>query len=203
MRRLAAAVAVAVLAVASGALAGKVQRSTSGVLEDQMVSAAASHFTEAGGDGANAGAIASATASLEDLGFVEVVVSSSWDWSGFDSDHPCALMNVTPHRFAATNGFLDTDGDGVLDSAGAFTAYATVTISTVGRGDIEGTIRGGSVCEIDVVDACTTNESMTAFDIDGGTVDFALATGEGFIRTIFDFCANAFVTNEIFLDLQN
>ncbi len=80
-------------------------------------------------------------------------------------------------------------------------------ISTVGRGNIEGTIRGGSVCEIDVVDlggsnVCTTNESMTAFGIDGGTGDFAFATGEGFIRTVFDFCANAFVVNEIFLDLE-
>lgn len=119
-------------------------------LKGEATPHAASHFSGAGGDNVNAGAIASARGKIKHIGKATVEVSSSWDWGsyrqaevntgGVDLEvHPCALVNTTSHSFSAAND-LGTVG-------GGFTAAATVQI-VAKKGTLSGKIVGGSVCEI-------------------------------------------------------
>ncbi len=174
---------------------------------NEVVSHAASHFAFPPffGDGGNAGAEVCATGQIEGLGNSTVCASASWDWSGYSGGqnallfpgeterHPCALLNTTPHTFPPGNDF-----------AGGFIAAATVAITTNNGDMIFGAVTGGSVCEIAVSapPVCTTNEGVTTFAITGGTGKFSSATGSGILHSVVDFCASAFLLDEIFLHVQ-
>lgn len=146
------------------------------VLEGAIASESASHFVSQGGDGINAGVIASSSGIKQnkdrndpdftgDLDDVIVEVSSSWDWGLFRSSessnaieleaHPCALVNTTGHTFSDANA---ADGS-------AFTTDATVAI-TQDSDVIEANITGGFVCEISVF---TCNVEIIAAE--GGNED--------------------------------
>jgi len=166
-------------------------------LGDEVVSNAAIHFAGAPffGDGDNAGVIVSSEGNIEGIGKATVDVSSSWDWDLYDGTvHPCALMNITSHTFSAGN----------LPGPGPFTTLATVTITAENGDQIDGMVRGGSVCEIAVFSGptCTINEGVTTFEILGGTGKFASATGSGILRSVFDFCSGTFLLDEIILHLN-
>lgn len=165
-----------------------------GTLGNEMVFNAASHFVAAGGDGRNAGAIASSEGNIEGIGQATVDVSSSWDWALFNSDHPCALNNITSHTFLVTN----------LPGPGPFTTLATVTITAKNGDQIDGLVTGGSVCEIAVFSGpvCTINEGVTTFEIVGGTGKFTSASGSGILRSVFNFCTGTFLLDEIILHLN-
>ena len=171
------------------------------------------HLISAGGDGRNAGLVASATGEIDGLDEGTVEVSTSWDWgppgqyrnpstgeATVDSVelevHPCALVNTTDHTF--------TDAQSLT---GPFTTTATVTITDENGDEIFGKIVGGTNCELyDASNVYTgVNEGLTSFEITGGTGEFASASGTGLIRLLFDFTiapSGAFTLSEIFLHLD-
>ena len=188
---------VLMLVAVTSSFAG--EKASRGLLSDEMVSNAASHFLAAGGDGSNAGAIVSSMGKIEGLGVVTVDVSSSWDWGLYDGvTHPCALMNITPHNFLAGN----------LPGPVPFTTNSTVMITTKNGDEIHANIVGGSVCELSFFFCpatgfvATINEGLTSFKITGGTGKFATATGTGLLRSVFNFCTGVFQADEIFLHLD-
>ena len=211
------AVLVLLLTSVTGAFADDGKKAKVGLLGDEVVSHAATHFVAAGGDGDNAGAIASSEGKVKGLGKVTVDVSSSWDWGLFSStDHPCALMNISSHTFSAVNDAIAiTAGtapcltpigtaETACTAAGfGFTTDATVTITTKKGDEVSGVVRGGSVCEIATFTGpiCTINEGITAFEITGGTGKFVSASGSGVLRSIFNFCTGTFELDEIMLHL--
>ncbi|MDG2305525.1 MAG: hypothetical protein P8R42_12950 [Candidatus Binatia bacterium] len=140
------------------------------------------------GNGAMAGIESVFNAKLSRLGKLQVSVSASWDWGSSNSDHPAALVNVSPQEL----------GD-YLNACATFTSGATVRLVRIagailnpGVGDIIAEITGGSVYEVVVApDArvaaadhggtCpaigvpgingTINESITNFEADPSDPD--------------------------------
>ena len=95
-------------------------------------------------NGSIAGAESTFTAKVGRLGLVLVTVSASWDWSGYNGDHPAALVNVT------AQGLED-----LTDSCSAFGTDATVTLTRQRSGvpdptsgEIVAEVTGGSVFEL-------------------------------------------------------
>ena len=123
-----------------------------------------------------------------------VTVSASWDYSGYSTAHPCALVNVTPHDFSG-NVFVN----GVYDPGASWTADGTVTIQRDRRPEdtITGQIRGGSVCELFATPSaevspnlpCSVNESLIAFTVTGGTGRYQGVGGSGSLRAVVNSCA--------------
>ena len=127
------------------------------------------------------------------LGRAKVTVSASWDYVGYSSAHPCALVNVLPHDFAG-NVFVD----GSYDLTNTWTAEATVVIERQRNSNdtIIGSIRGGSVCELYAGTAtvtpmlpCSVNESLISFTITGGTGRYEGYGGSGSLRAVVNTCA--------------
>ena len=187
-------IALLLLLATTSSFADHSKEGQRGLLGNEMVFNAASHFLAFGGDDRNAGVIASSEGNIEGIGQATVDVSSSWDWGLFNSDHPCALNNITSHTFLVTNA----------PGPGPFTTLATVTITAKNGDQINGFVRGGSVCEIigTIPAVCTVNEGVTTFDILGGTGKFASASGSGILRSVFSFCTGVFLLDEIILHLN-
>ena len=127
------------------------------------------------------------------LGRAKVTISASWDYVGYSSAHPCALVNVEPHDFAG-NVFQN----GVYDPSNTWTAEARIVIERQRNPSdtIVGAIRGGSVCELYAGMAtvppmlpCSVNESLIAFTITGGTGRYANYGGSGSVRAVVNTCA--------------
>jgi len=190
-------VLVALLAFgAVSVLANGQEEATTGILGDEVVTHAASHFVSADGD--TAGAEITASGEVDDLGEVSVTASASWDWDLFSAAHPCALLNKVP--VILDHDFVPGPGPAAIP----WTADATVTITTEEGDKIFGAIVGGSVCELEVFGfALTINEGLTSFDITGGTGEFADASGSGLTRTVVDSRPDGgFIISEIFLHLE-
>ena len=147
----------------------------------------------------NAGAVGSSTGKVPRVGKAMVSTSSSWDWGTYSSSHPCALVNTDSHAFST-------------GTAGPFTTDATVTIERLKKGvadpgnKIDAVVKGGSICEVEVnvAQACTTNEGVVNFEITGGTGKFAAATGTGMLHTMINNCGSAplLTLSEIVLQLN-
>ncbi len=134
----------------------------------------------------HAGAVGSSTGKIPRIGKAKVSTSASWDWSVYSNSHPCALVNTDSHAFST-------------GLTGPFTTDATVTIERLKKGladpgnKIDAVIKGGSVCEVEVnvAQACTTNEGVVNFEITGGTGKFATASGTGMLHTLINTCGSA------------
>ena len=127
------------------------------------------------------------------LGRAKVTISASWDYVGYSSAHPCALLNVLPHDFSG-NVFVN----GNYDPANIWTADATVVIKRQRNSSetIIGAIRGRRVYELyagTATDApmlpCSVNESLISFTITGGTGRYANYGGSGSLRAVVNTCA--------------
>lgn len=202
-------IAIAAAVAAGAALAQPVhaqRRARTGLLNPTQILFAGSHFDPA--NNPNAGTVVQGSGRVPRLGKVLVTVSSSWDWSAFSADHPCALMNKT----------AKTLNDN-LGGTGQFTADATITFVKLHRGTpdpsstLTANIIGGSVCELQTLQPpCPTgdpgptiSEGIAAFEIDGssGSGAFAGITGgSGLIRTRFDSCQGTFLVDDIMLRVE-
>lgn len=220
------------------ASAGK--KTKQGLLENETLLA----YASTSGSGGNSGRIWSAEGTIEGIGKAEVLVSASWNWSFYNGDHPAALVNSSTVDFdGCRTGKVCAAGTDYSGSADltqgvvpgpltddyangkvrrghpdGFRTDATVTI-TNGEGDeIHGDIVGGSVTEIAVPGTGgggSINEWFISFDIDGGTGEFAPATGSGYVHMVFDSGSahtelpavyqnnpDRFLEHEIFLNLD-
>ena len=178
-----AAFIVAALLLLPLSAAHAATKSRVGSLGSVSISNVVSH-TQSGDN--NAGAVGSSTGKIPGVGKARVSTSSSWDWGTFSSSHPCALVNTDSHAFST----------GLL---GPFTTDSTVTIERLRKGlpdpgnKIDAVIKGGSICEVEVnvAQACTTNEGVVNFEITGGTGKFATASGTGMLHTMINSCGSA------------
>ena len=178
-----AAFIVAALLLLPLSAAHAATKSRVGSLGNVSVSNLVTH-TQSGDN--NAGAVGSSTGKIPRVGKARVSTSSSWDWGTFSSSHPCALVNTDSHAFST-------------GTAGPFTTDSTVTIERLRKGladpgnKIDAVIKGGSICqvEVNVAQACTTDEGVVNFEITGGTGKFATATGSGMLHTMINTCGSA------------
>lgn len=92
MKRLLLVIFTLVLGL-SVVMAGGPPKAKRGVLGNEVVSHAASHFAFPPffGDGSNAGAEVCATGQIEGLGNSTVCASASWDWSGYSGGQNALL----------------------------------------------------------------------------------------------------------------
>lgn len=210
-----------VIAITAGVLAGLLalgvvgvwaagqQKATTGILGDEVITHAASHFVST--DGVTAGAEITSQGNVEGLGKVEVTVSASWDWGLYSTGHRCALMNTN---------LVTLDHD-FVPSFVPWDAEATITITTKKGDQIFGEVVGGSVCELAWIDASgdrhepgtipgddvvgTDNEGLTSYEITGGTGKFEDAFGSALTRSVADSSPGGlgFIISEIFLHLND
>ena len=170
---------------------------TSFLLREQAPNVALRNIPEGGNaDVSGVESVSYAYLKTAGLGRAKVTISASWDYVGYSSAHPCALVNVEPHDFSG-NVFTG----GVYDENNSWTAAATIVIERQRNpGDtITGQIRGGNVCELYAGTApaspplpslpCSVNESLIAFTITGGTGRYVDYGGSGSVRAVVNTCA--------------
>lgn len=145
----------------------------------------------------HAGAEATLLLQIGGLGQSDVKFSASWDWSAYNGDHPCALVEKVPHTFIAN--VLE------LPSIVPWESDAAVTITHKSGALITADITGGSVCEVAVPGANgsgSNNEWIINFEVNGGTKRFTEATGTGTIHFFFDSGVGSFGISEVLLHLD-
>ncbi len=182
------------------------------------------------GNNPRAGAVSEVDARLRRLGRVRVKVSASWDWSLFSSDHPAALVDLSPQTLGDINSCTPFSTD----------AAVTFTVTRGGTpdpsaGEIVAEIVGGSVGQVVVppdprvtaaahggtcpaigfsgIDG-TIDETLISFDADPsqpdtphGSISGTSYQGRikrlaGLIRARLNSCTGTFELNEIIYDVE-
>ncbi len=185
---------------------------------------AASHFIC--GNDPRAGSVSEVDGRLRRLGRVRVKVSASWDWGLFSSDHPGALVDVSPQALGDVNACTPF----LTDATVTFTASRRRGPLNASPSTIVADVVGGSVDQVAVspdprvtaasfggtcpaigipnIDG-TIDELLISFDADpsqadtphgsisGSSYQARIKRLNGLMRARFNSCTGTFDVNQI------